>query len=207
MGLWSFLRGLWPWRRRPRPEPFPQPAPQAEPETLPLEEPAAAPPPVEPPPEPALPEPKLPEPEAVAPEAEAFAPPEPEPAEQEADGEALDEEEDEDEDAGWEDEEIDDPDAPDPFITGAPAEDETDLADLAERRAAARASALLGEQRIYLSMPAGPGSLAEALEQLAAEGLVTAEFVSEGEDAPHILYRPVGGGDPSASAIPSPEDQ
>jgi hypothetical protein len=197
MGLWSFLRGLWPWRTRPRPEPFPRPAPLAEPEALPLEEPAAP-----PPPEPAPPEPVAPEEEASAPPPELEFEPE---TEQEPDSEELDE--DEDEDAGWEDEEVDDPDAPDPFITGSQAEDEADGADLAERRAAARAMALLGEQRIYLSMPAGPGSLAEALEQLAAEGLVTAEFVSEGEDAPHILYRPVDGGDGTASTVTSPEDQ
>lgn len=102
---------------------------------------------------------------------------------------ASEPEEEQDEDGGWEDEDFEDPDDPDPFISGA--EPEPDDADLQERRAAARATALSGEQRIYLSMPAGPGSLAEALEQLATEGLVTAEFVGDGEDAPHILYRPV----------------
>lgn len=98
--------------------------------------------------------------------------------------------EDADEDEGWEDED-DDLDGPDPFIRGEPVEDEPFDVDLEARRSAARAEALEGEQRVYLHMPAGPGSLAEALNQLLAEGLVQAEFVEGGDDEPHILYRPV----------------
>ena len=209
MSLWSFLRGLWPWRKRPQPEPSPRPEAPAAPEAAPPEE-AVAPTPAEAPPVadtpvevagPEVAEPREPpheeivelaeEPAEVA-EPELEEPPaveeEPEPATALEPEEALDEEE--DEDGGWEDEDLEDPDAPDPFITGAVEAPPVD-ADLAELRAAARATALSGEQRIYMSMPAGPGSLTEALEQLAAEGLVTAEFVSDGEDGPHILYRPV----------------
>lgn len=174
MSLWSFLRGLWPWRKRPQAaEPPPPPAPLAEPAPGLGEETAALLPPDEP----------L-HGQAVEP-AESPV----EPAKAEPEGEPS---EDDDEDAGWEDEEEDDddPDAPDPFISGAPLEEESIDVDLAQRRAAARATALSGEQRIYLSMPAGPGSLAEALEQLADEGLVKGEFVGDGEGGPHILYRP-----------------
>jgi hypothetical protein len=168
MSLWSFLRGLWPWRARPKPAPPPRPEPRAAPEPASPEEADPSPPPSEAvPPAPA---------HVEAGHAEPVVP-----------DETPDEPE--DEDGGWEDEDVDDPDSPDPFISNAPIERQPDDADLAERRASARATALSGEQRIYLSMPAGPGSLAEALEQLAAEGLVTAEFVGD-DGEPHILYRP-----------------
>ena len=171
MSLWSFLRGLWPWNRRPQPSPTPRPEPavEAAPGTREAAEPIS--PAVEP-----IPGPAASPPDEIQAAAET--------AGTEAEAEEADE------DGGWEDEEIDDPDAPDPFITALPAESEPVDADLAARRAAAREAALSGEQRIYLSMPAGPGSLAEALEKLAAEGLVTSEFIGEGE--PHILYRPAG---------------
>ncbi|HKR87356.1 MAG TPA: hypothetical protein VJS38_04215 [Phenylobacterium sp.] len=171
MGLWSFLRGLWPWRARPQPSQPSHPGPP--PETAPETAPAAA------------PERELPLAEEAVAVAATVEPAEPAATEPPV----SEEDEEQDEDGGWEDEDFEDPDDPDPFISGAAPE--ADDADLKERRAAARATALSGEQRIYLSMPAGPGSLAEALEQLATEGLVTAEFVGDGEDAPHILYRPV----------------
>lgn len=97
----------------------------------------------------------------------------------------------EDEDEGWEDEDDDELDLPDPFISSPSAQLETPDFDLEQRRADARAEALAGEHRIYLSMPAGPGSLAEALNQLSAEGRVEAEFVEDGQREPHILYRPL----------------
>jgi hypothetical protein len=97
----------------------------------------------------------------------------------------------EDEDEGWEDEEDDEPDAPDPFISSTLIPNGTLEGDLAQRRADARANAFVGEHRIYLSMPAGPGSLAEALAGLSGEGMVDAEFVDDGQGEPHILYRPV----------------
>lgn len=228
MGLWSFLRGLWPWRSRRRPAPAPATPAAVTPAEI-LAEPAAGAPEAAAPEIPGLPEllaPQVP-PEAAAEPAET--PPEPaaaepgdapgepapaelapraepdEDAEAEADAAAVElaaEEpaaaalaadqldETDDEDGGWEDED-DDLDAPDPFISGPPVDEAPVDADLEARRAAARAEALCGEQRIYLSMPAGPGSLAEALHELAAEGLVEATFVEEDEAEPHILYRPV----------------
>ncbi|HEX9325713.1 MAG TPA: hypothetical protein VF915_04300, partial [Reyranella sp.] len=52
--------------------------------------------------------------------------------------------------------------------SSAPHELEMAHLDLASRRAEARAEALRGEHQIYLSMAAGPGSLAEALNDLAS---------------------------------------
>lgn len=228
MGLWSFLRKLWPWRKRPQPASavladtaealapgrLDAPAAEAAREALvpDLPPPAEAAPQSQPAPEP----PQDAEPpsagveQPVPPPAEVDAPPtalvEADDAEEAtaADGQAAaadaddaatadqaaDAEEEEDDDAGWEDEEDLDLDEPDPFISGALAEDESVDADLEARRAAAREAALAGEQRIYFSMPAGPGSLAEALNQLSAEGLVEAEFV-DGDGEPHIVYRPL----------------
>jgi hypothetical protein len=146
MGLWSFLRGLWPRRTRgPTERPPPAELPAADGGR------------------------RLPE----------AAPPE--------NLSAADEEQ-VDEDEGWEDE--DEPDAPDPFISASPAQLETLGPGLEQRRAEARAAAIAAEHLIYLSMPAGPGSLAEALNQLSAEGMVEAEFVDDGQGEPHIVYRP-----------------
>ena len=99
------------------------------------------------------------------------------------------EEEEEDEWAGAELEALDD-DGEDPFITGEAAEPELTPAETQALREQARAEALNGEHRIHLSSPAGPGTLAEALNVLLEEGLVEAQFVETGEDAPYILYRP-----------------
>ena len=175
MGLWSFLRSLWPWRARPRP----QTPEAAEPADAGRELPPLEAPPLE------APEPAILDDHAAEP-AEAPTQGAPPADEARATEEPADDEP--DEDGGWEDE--DDPDAPDPFINPSPAEIEPPDADLEQRRAEARAEALAGEHRVYLSMPAGPGSLAEALNQLSAEGLVEAEFVDDGDDEPHIRYRP-----------------
>lgn len=102
--------------------------------------------------------------------------------------------------AAWDDEdeaEPPDPDddesllEPDPFVhgDGAEGEDAESGAALDQRRAAARAEALSGEHRIYLSDTPGPGSLAEALNLLVEEGRVVAEFCEDGEHGPHLLYR------------------
>jgi hypothetical protein len=102
--------------------------------------------------------------------------------------------EDEDEDE-WADEEVEAlGDEPDPFITEAPADPGLALIDTQALRAQSRAAALNGEHRIYLSSPAGPGTLAEALNVLLEEGLVEAHFVETEGEAPHLLYRPVSGG-------------
>ena len=160
MGLWSFLRSLWRRRKQPAPE-----------RTAPVE-----PPPCEPVVQEAVPVP-TPAKRGEAP----VAPSSP----------ALEEPTDEDEgwDEGW-DEEEEDLEAPDPFISASTAQIDPPDADLEQRRSEARAEALAGEHRIYLSMPAGPGSLAEALNQLSTEGMVEAEFVDDGQGEPHILYRP-----------------
>lgn len=100
----------------------------------------------------------------------------------------ADEEDEEDE---WADEEVEAfDDEPDPFITGTDAA-ETAEVDVQALRTAARAEALSGPHRIYFSNPAGPGTLAEALNLLLEEGLVEAQFVESDDDAPHILYRPL----------------
>ena len=51
--------------------------------------------------------------------------------------------------------------------------------------------ALSGPQRITLVDAAGPGSLAETLARLEAEGRVTCEIVDDPETGPCMLYRPV----------------
>jgi len=208
MGLWSFLRSLWPWRKRRQPRPVAPAETLADRELGPSEaasgsllEPAEAPVVAEPPPPPE---------EAPAATATPLEPTavEEAAAEETSTEEILGEEilgeapsgdddayvwtvpEGADEDEGWE-EEDEDLDVPDPFISGELLEEEPVDVDLEERRAAARAQALEAEQRIYMRTPAGPGSLAEALNQLMTEGLVQAEFVEDGDDEPHILYRPV----------------
>jgi len=97
----------------------------------------------------------------------------------------------EEEDDPVDDDEDDDPTAPDPFVASVrPTMDIPTSDAIARRRAEARAQALMGEHKIYFSDPAGPGTLAEALNLLLHEGDVTAEFRDEsGEDA-HLLYRP-----------------
>lgn len=88
------------------------------------------------------------------------------------------------------DEDEDDPLAPDPFVSPIrPTEETLSAEDLAIRRAASRAAALIGEHKIYFSDTAGPGTLAEALNQLLQEGRVTAEFRDEGGEDAHLLYR------------------
>jgi len=202
MGLWAFLRSLWPWRTRRRPPPVTPAATRSEP-ALSAPEAVVAPTPAaqEPAPEPAIP-PAAPPlvAELIDAEPTAETPSEAPAAEharvEELAGEAAPdvyawtEAEDADEDEGWEDEDGD-LEGPDPFISGERAQDEPVDLDLEARRAAARAEALEGEQRIYLHTPAGPGSLAEALNQLLAEGLVQADFIDDAEGEPHILYRPV----------------
>jgi len=105
---------------------------------------------------------------------------------------ADDEGEDDDEENSEDDEtdEEDDPLAPDPFVSPErPTQTPLTIEALAQKRAEAQAMALCGEHKIYLSDMAGPGTLAEALNQLLQEGKVTATFQDlEGEE-PHLLYR------------------
>lgn len=166
-GLWAFLRGLF---RRTAPSApvapaVPEPSPQAAPEPSPPEPSPAA-----------TPEPAQPAPWPV--DAAAL--------------QASNEDLEEDEDWGGDEEDgvVDDA-GPDPFITGATLPDGPTSADVEALRAEARAEALLGEHRVYLSSPAGPGSLAEALNLLLGEGAMEAQFVDEAEEGSYILYRPV----------------
>jgi len=165
MRLWSFLRSLWPRRTRPQ-----------------------------------LTNPSLAEPPATAGELPLSEEPSSQTsvaaivhndAAERAEAPAAADNEQEDEDGGWEDEDDDELDLPDPFINSPPAQLETLDVNLEQRRAEARAEALAGEHRIYLSMPVGPGSLAEALHQLSDQGMVEAEFVDDGQREPHIHYRPL----------------
>jgi hypothetical protein len=103
-------------------------------------------------------------------------------------GEPLAEDDDE-----WRDheEDEDDPESgPDPFISGAAAVFELP-ADVEALRRQARADALSGEHKLPLSSPAGPGSLAEALNALMAEGRIEADFVDDPIEGPYMHYRPV----------------
>lgn len=61
-------------------------------------------------------------------------------------------------------------------------------APLVELRQRARAEALGKDHRLDLATAAGPGSLAEALNALVAEGLVEAQFIDH-DETPYLLYR------------------
>lgn len=164
-GLWAFLRGLF---RRTPPSALvaptaPEPPPQPAAEAPPETSPEASPEPAQPAPQPV---------DAAAPH-------------------ASNDDWEEDEDWGGDEEDgAADDEEPDPFITGTTLPDGPASADVEALRAQARIEALLGEHRVYLSSPAGPGSLAEALNLLLGEGSVEAQFVDEAEEGPYILYRP-----------------
>ncbi|MDR3511294.1 MAG: hypothetical protein P4L73_06650 [Caulobacteraceae bacterium] len=168
----SFLKGLWPWRRRSRPVAPARPV-------LQLSTPEAA-------------APTVSEAEAEPPAPAALQPPPIETTPPPALADALEIEEwDEDEPDELDGEEDDDPLAPDPFVhADGAALDEPPPDVLQQRRDEARADALGGEHKVYLSDAAGPGTLAEALNQLLQEGRVTAEFCEAGDMGPHLLYRP-----------------
>jgi hypothetical protein len=65
------------------------------------------------------------------------------------------------------------------------------LAGLDAARDAAEAAALSGEQRVRLTDPAGPGTLAEALARLEISGRVTSRLEEDEDGAPVMIYRPV----------------
>ena len=60
----------------------------------------------------------------------------------------------------------------------------------AGRREAERL-ALSGPQKVTLTDPAGPGSLAETLARMEADGRLASEVVEDPESGPCILYRPL----------------
>jgi hypothetical protein len=177
----SFLKALWPWRRRrtraAEPPPPEHPLVDAAPEPIPAIA-IISPPELEPP-------------------AEDERTPE-EPRGEENDG---DDDEDEDEDEGEEDPddwaaqgeaEDEDPMSPDPFISAEGPIIEAFSPDMVRlRRTEALVLASSGEHKIFLSDVAGPGTLAEALDRLLQEGRVTAEFRDDAAEGPYILYRPL----------------
>jgi hypothetical protein len=196
--LLSFLKRLWPWTR-PRRSPARPPMDFAGPE-VPVPETAAPEAEVE---AGAADETDVVRPVLVEPphaELENVVETPPEPREQEI-AEAVNDnqesEEEEDEDAHDPDEEVfvEDADQLDGAVSPARLAIERDLAEaLRLRRAGSQAHALIGEHRIYLSDPTGPGSLAEALNTLVQQGQVTAEFLDDGEAGAFILYRPADSG-------------
>jgi hypothetical protein len=107
--------------------------------------------------------------------------------------EADDDEADDDPDEAHEaDEDIEGGGTPDPFATLEQPEPTSRSEEAIEiSRRDARALALMGPQKLNLNTAAGPGSLAEALNDLLREGRVSAEFCDDGQDEPHILYRPL----------------
>ena len=82
---------------------------------------------------------------------------------------------------------------PDPYVgAGEPLQISLPTAEgMADARLKGQQLALSGPQKITLTDPAGPGSLAETLARMEAEGQVTAEVIDDPEDGPFIIYRPV----------------
>jgi hypothetical protein len=58
------------------------------------------------------------------------------------------------------------------------------------QRAAAEAEGLSGPHKIFPHDPAGPGSLAETLARLEAEGRVTSRVCDDAETGFYVLYEP-----------------
>jgi hypothetical protein len=109
-----------------------------------------------------------------------------------ADEEADEEEEPDEVPAEEEFDDGDDPHAPDPFVSpDAPPIAALSIDAVARRRAEAMAVALTGEHRVFLADSPGPGTLAEALNLLAQQGKVVAEFRDDADDGPYLLYRVV----------------
>ena len=163
MSFWLFLKSRWPlWKKRPNPS-IPPP-PRGEPYQPGQVEPASA----------------L---QVPLPSAAEIAPPPfelVEPTESEEDDE-LELYDDDETDAL----------SDDPFISsGSPEPTFATAESIALIRRNARALALSGEHKIYLTDQAGPGSLAEALKQLLEEGAVVSEFRDGDLAQPYILYRP-----------------
>ncbi len=96
---------------------------------------------------------------------------------EEAEEEPDEADEEEDDDMGPGEALPDEPEAPPPD-------------EVARMRKEAETAALAGEHKVFLWTVPGPGTLAEALNRLKAEGRVTAEFREDAEGG-YILYRPV----------------
>jgi hypothetical protein len=96
----------------------------------------------------------------------------------------------EDEDVA--DEPEDESDEPDPTL-GRYEELHVEVLDAEEigaQRAAAEAEGLSGPHKVFPHDPAGPGSLAETLARLEAEGRVTSRVCDEGDGGFYVLYEP-----------------
>jgi hypothetical protein len=62
--------------------------------------------------------------------------------------------------------------------------------EIGAQRAAAEAEGLSGPHKVFPHDPAGPGSLAETLARLAAEGLLTSRVCDDADSGFYILYEP-----------------
>ena len=106
--------------------------------------------------------------------------------------EEADEEEEPDDLTAEDESDPDDLLAPDPFVSpDAPLIEALSPGAIGRQRAEALVRALTGAHRVFLAEPAGPGTLAEALNILAREGKVAAEFHDDAEEGPYLLYRVV----------------
>jgi len=96
----------------------------------------------------------------------------------------------EDEDVA--DEPDEDSDEPDPTL-GRYEELQVEILNAEEivtQRAAAEAQGLSGPHKIFPHDPAGPGSLAETLARMEAEGRVTSRVCDDPEAGFYVLYEP-----------------
>jgi len=86
----------------------------------------------------------------------------------------------------------DESDEPDPTV-GRYEELHVEVLDAEEivaQRAAAEAAGLSGPHKIFPHDPAGPGSLAETLARLEAQGRVTSRVCDDPEAGFYVLYEP-----------------
>jgi hypothetical protein len=65
-----------------------------------------------------------------------------------------------------------------------------DAEEIGAQRAAAEAEGLSGPHKVFPHDPAGPGSLAETLARLEAEGRVTSRVCDDADSGFYVLYVP-----------------
>ncbi len=86
----------------------------------------------------------------------------------------------------------DESDEPDPTV-GRYEELQVEVLDAKEigaQRAAAEAEGLSGPHKVFPHDPAGPGSLAETLARLEAEGRVSSRVCDDADSGFYVLYEP-----------------